>query len=749
VALKFLPVDSVVREEDRARLVHEARAAAAVLHPNICTVHEIAEAEGRTFIAMAHIVGRSLKDRIGEGPLPLAEALSIARQLGYALSAAQAKGIIHRDIKPANVMLTGDGRPVLMDFGLAKVAGATKLTRTGTTMGTAAYMSPEQVQGKGADQRSDIWALGVVLYEMLSGRAPFTGDYEPALVYGIMNQDPSPLSAAGSDIPAGHDGIIARALAKDPGLRYQKVEDLVEDLEALTRDRQALPAGKALPPRGIGRRWRRWRAWQRIMASSIACALLVGLAWGVLKVTAPGAAIDSVAVLPLVDMSGEPDQEYFADGMTDELIGQLGKVHALKVISRTSSMRYKGTEQPLPAIARALRVGAVMEGSVRRDGDRVRISVHLVNARTDRSIWSDSYDMMLADVFAVQRDVALRVVQALKVTLSAEERERIEPTRPASTEAYQLYLKGRFFLNKLAEEDVRRAIRYFEQALELDPSYAAVYSDLSTAYWSLSVYGHVSPREMYPKARMYALKALELDDSSAQAHSRLAGLSMMDWDWETGEKEFRRAIELGPGAAVDHDRYAFFLVYVNRMDEAVSQQMQAVELDPLSVIVHQNLGEVLYYARRYDESIAASLEAIELDPVFPQAHLFLGMAYAAKGMSVESVEALDRDSEISGGQKAEVESWLGVAYALAGQSVRAREIYTNMVKQSNAKFISPFSLACTCFVLGDFDKGFEWLKEGYERRDPRMSYLKVHPACDGIRNDPRYVEWLKRMGLDM
>jgi TolB-like protein/cytochrome c-type biogenesis protein CcmH/NrfG/predicted Ser/Thr protein kinase len=746
VALKFLPPDSTARDADRMRLVHEARAAAALLHPNICPIHEIAESEGRTFIAMAHIEGRSLKYRIAEGPLPFDEALSIARQIGDALASAHAKGIIHRDIKPANVMLASDGRPMLMDFGLAKVSGATKLTRTGTTMGTVAYMSPEQLQGREADHRSDIWALGAVLYEMVSGRSPFEGEYEAALLYSIMNEDPAPLAAG--DIPAGLDGVLAKALAKDPTKRYQGVGEFVADLETLARDHEALPAGRALPAKGLRRLWRRWHPWQRVVAVSVICLFAVAAVYAAVALLSPKAeAIDSIAVLPFENLSGDPGQEYIVDGMTDEIIGQLGKIRALKVISRTSSMQYKGVEKPLPEIARELSVKSILEGSVRRGGDHVRISVNLVNARTDKSIWSDTYDMTIADIFGLQTDVAWQVVHALRATLSPEEKSRLEEKQSANAEAYQLYLKGNYFLNKRAGEETRKAVRCFEQALELDPEYAAAYDGLSSAYYSMSIYGHVSPKETYPKAREYALRALKLDESSAHAHATLASLSMYDWDWKASEKEYSRAIELEPNVAGTRDGYAFFLLQTDRTGEAVVQETRAVELDPLAIGFRQNLGEVLYYARRYDESIKASLETIEMDPEYPQTHMFLGMAYAAQGKIEEAVKALDRDKEISGGRKPEIESWIGVAYALAGQRDRARQIYTDMLQQSKSNFISPFSLACICFVLGDVDKGFEWLEEGYEQHDPRMSFLKVHPACGGVRTDPRYVECLKKMRL--
>ena len=749
VALKFLPQESIASASDRSRLVHEARAAAVLLHPNICPVYEIGESDGHTFIAMGYLEGRSLKERLSEGPLPIEEALRMAKEIGEGLSAAHGKGIVHRDVKPGNVMVAPEGRAVLMDFGLAKMTGSTKLTRTGATVGTVAYMSPEQARGESVDHRSDMWSLGVMLYEMIAGAAPFEGDHEAAVLYRIMNEDPKPLSGKEKEIPAGLDGVIAKAMAKSPGERYASAGEFVADIEELLRDREALPAGRVKPVKGLRRVWRRWHAWERVTAVSVACAVAAAVIYGaVTLLTSKAEAIDSIAVLPLDNMSGDSEQEYFVDGMTDELIGQLGKVHALTVISRTSSMRYKNVEKPLPEIARELHVGAVVEGSVRREGDRVRISLQLVNARTDRSMWSDSYDMTIAGIFAVQTEVAAQVVQALKATLAPGERIRLEVKGPANPEAYQLYLKGNFYLNKMVEEETKKAIQHFEQALELDPEYAAAYCGLAQAYWLLSVYGRVSPRETYPKQREYALKAVELDESSAEAHARLGHLCFYDWNWKVAEKEFKRAIELGPNNAGVRGLYAAFLWYTDRAAEAVVQQTRAVELNPLDVAAHQNLGETLYYARRYDESIKASLETIEMDPMFTQTHMFLGMAYAAKGMTEEAVKALDRDREISGGKRPEIESWIGVAYALAGQETRAREIYASMVEQSKSRFVSQFPLACICFVLGDTDKGFEWLEEGYEQRDQRMSFLKVHPACDRVRNDPRYTYWLQKMGLD-
>ncbi len=742
VALKFLPPEVTRDKSAKTRFIHEAQAASALQHHNICTIHEIDETpEGQLFISMDCYEGETLKEKIARGPLPVEDAIDLAIQVAEGLSEAHEAGIVHRDVKPGNILVTGKGVVKIIDFGLAKLAGQTKMTKTGATVGTAAYMSPEQARGDEIDHRTDIWSLGVIMYEMLTGRPPFRGDVELALLYSITNQDPEPVTVLRSEVPIEVEQVVMRAMVKDAKKRASSMGELLESLKGI-RAQLGL-----LRTRG---RWSLWRMQHRRAARTAVgvLAAAVVVAAGIRFWPGKDGVIYSVAVLPLDNLSGDPEQEYFVDGMTDELIGQLGKVQALTVISRTSSMRYKNVEKPLPEIAHELHVGAIMEGSVRRAGDRVRISLQLVNARSDKSMWSDSYDMTMADVFAIQSEVAAQVVQALKTTLTPGERGRLELRPPASAEAYQLYLKGRFYGNKLVEQETWKAIGYFQQALELDPNYAAAYAGLAGAYWTLSIYGRVPPNETYPKAREYALKALELDESLASAHGTLGMLCFFDWNWKAAEREFKRAIELGPSIASIRDQYAFYFCYTGQTDQALAQSMRAVELDPISVGLHQNLGETLYYARQYDESIKASLEIIEMDSVFPQAHMFLGMAYAAKGMTEEAVKALDREREISGGKKPEIESWIGSAYALAGQKDRARKIYSSMVEQSDSKFVSPFPLACICFVLGDVEKGFEWLAKGYEQRDPRMSFLRVHPACDSVRNDPRYRDLVKKIWPD-
>jgi TolB-like protein/Tfp pilus assembly protein PilF len=602
------------------------------------------------------------------------------------------------------------------------------------------------------DTRSDIFSFGIVLYEMVTGRSPFKGQSQIETLAAILHEPVPPAAGFNAEVPARLEEVLSKCLEKDPGRRYQSNRDLVVDLKRLGRDLELGAVSSCVPVRAARPLPRRpWR-----VAALVAAAVVVG--GGALLMLRPDrpASVPArpaherseLAVLPFENLSAEEAQLYFAGGLHDELLTQLSKVAALKVISRTSVMGYQGTTKPLKQIAQELGVGSVVEGSVQVLGDRLRVNVQLIDATTDEHLWAERYDRTLDDAFEIQSEVAQQIVAAVGAALTDAERGRLTAVPTPNAEAYQLCLKGWFFTRKNAEKETQKGIGYFLRALKLDPVYADAHAGLAVAYYSLPSYGDVPPDSAYPVAREHALEAVRLDPSSARANEALGRLNMTEWHWEESARNFKQAIEADPSSERANDNYAFVLLFQGRTEEAVAQMRHVVVLDPLSVIAHQNLGEVLYYARRFDESIAASLEAIDMDPTFPQAHLFLGMAYAAQGKRQEAVKALDRDREISGGEKPEIDSWLAVGYALAGERERARQIYADMLTQQRSRFVSPFPLACICFVLGDVDRGFEWLSEGYTQRDHRMSYLKVHPACDGVRNDPRYLYWLKKMGLD-
>jgi serine/threonine-protein kinase len=743
VALKFLPADATADSEARARLTHEAQAAASLLHPNICPVYEIGDTDGQTFIVMAHLEGKTLRDRLHEGPLRLAEALSIARQVGEALAAAHAKGIVHRDVKPGNVMLTADARPVLMDFGLAHVAGATKLTRTGTTLGTAAYMSPEQAQGREADAHSDVWALGVVLYELASGRVPFVGESELAQLYAIVNAEPEPLTAIAPGVPAGLNGIVTRALAKEVSHRYASAADMVADLAELERDLTAEPAGH-------GRRTRRRHAWQATSVSLGAVALVVVLAalnvGGVRDRLFEGRPrIRSIAVLPLANLSGDPQQEYFADGMTAELINDLGKVSALRVISRTSAMSYKGAKKTLRQIARELNVDAIVEGSVQRSGERVKISAELIRAREERQLWADSYERDLKDVLALQGEVAQGVAEKIRVALTPEERSRLAPTRKVNPEAYDACLRGWSTIDVLSIPGWHRAVQLFQRAIELDPGYAPAYAGLAYVYTLLGDY-EGSVQETMARCRPAIEKALALDPNLADAHLQLA-VFRRDWefDWSGAVSEFRRAIELNPSSALAHVQFASCFRSLGRIDEDREEVRKARALDPLNRFVAEQPGWCEHFARRYGEAEKDFRTVLASDSLLPQAHGGLGLVLEQQGRRDQAIAELKRACELI--PYPAYACALGHAYGIAGRAREAQALLDSLLRSPKLA-VGGVDVAAVYVGLGERERALDWIERGVQDRLGMATFLRVDPRFDALHGEPRFKAALHRIGLD-
>jgi serine/threonine-protein kinase len=523
VALKFLPHHLIADDEEKKRFIHEAKSASALDHPNICTIYEIDETEDeQMFIAMAYYEGETLKKKIDRGPLPLDEAINLAIQVAQGLQCTHEAGITHRDIKPANVMITNKGQAKIMDFGLAKLAGQkTRLTKTGMTVGTLAYMSPEQLQGIDADHRSDIWALGVVLYEILTGKLPFKGEYEAAMVYSILNEPPEPIIALRAGVPMELERIVNKAVAKNTNARYQHIDEILVDLRSLQTDfasgasKQRLTAAKFSKKK----RFYLYGGFATVLIFLIGIILFRGA-----RETYPKH--DSIAVLPITNLSGDPELEYFADGMTEALITDLAQISALKVISRTSVMQYKGAKKPLPEIANELKVDVVLEGSVQCFGERVKITAQLIEAATDRHLWAKSYERELRDILALQNEVARAVADEIQVKLTPQEQARLMSVHPVNPEAYQAYLKGRYYWNKRTKEGFKKGIDYFTTAIEIDPAYALAYAGLADCYNLLGNWGYLPPKETFPKAKVAAMKAIEIDERLAEAHTSLAFLSM-------------------------------------------------------------------------------------------------------------------------------------------------------------------------------------------------------------------------------
>ena len=743
VALKFLASQSLGTPDEKTRFVHEAQAAAALDHPSICTVYEINEVEGQTFIAMAYIDGQSLRAKTERGPLNLEETLSLAIDIARGLQEAHEKGIVHRDIKSANVLVTKKGQGKITDFGLAKIAGSIRVTKTGTSVGTAAYMSPEQARGEDMDHRTDIWSFGVVLYEMLTGQLPFRGDYKQAVTYQIVHEEAEPVTAIRTGVPMELERIVNKCLEKDSSNRYQHVDDVLVDLRSL-KDQIKTVSPKHKPPKPKASKLRLGY----FLAVSVFLAAVV-IVFLLLFLQSKNGAIQSIAVLPLENLSNDPGQEYFVDGMTVALITELSKISALRVISRTSIMQFKGMRKPLPEIARSLNVDAIVEGSVLRAGDKVRITAQLIKMRPEQNLLVEDYVRDLQDVITLQKEVAKAIVHKIKIKLTPAEEANLMITKPVNPKAYELYLLGRSFMYTAISESIQKGIEYFQKSLEIDTSYAPPYSGLADAYTTLGNYGLLQPYEAFPKAKEYAIKALEIDETLAEAHTILGYIkTAWDWDWAGAENSFKRAIELNPGYSYTYLLYSANFQALGRFDQAIETMNRAIELDPLSILNTTFLGSRLFSARRYDEAIAQLKKTLEMDPDYVEALWLLGRVHLQKKMYQEAIAEFQKSINLSKGVTMYIAS-LGHAYALSGNRSEALRILDELLELSRQQYVSSYEIAVVYTGLGEKDQAIARLKKAFEQRDGWLAFLlKVDPRLDSLRLDPRFISILKNMGLD-
>ena len=741
VALKLLPPELTHIPEVKERFMREAQAAAALEHPNICTVHEFDEAEEKTFISMAFIEGQNLRKKIESNPLELEEALRIATQVAEGMQIAHKKGVIHRDIKSANIMVDDRNQAKIMDFGLARMTGTTLLTQEGAAMGTIAYMSPEQARGKEVDHRTDIWSFGVVLYEMLTGELPFKGEHEQAVVYSIRKDKPRPITEVNAEIPPSIEQVVDKALEKDADKRYQQVDELLDDLKSIS-------AG--IVPEEIKARLRKEKLRKRKRAILYAGAVGLVIVIAVLALTlfiGPAEAIDSIAVLPLENLTGDMEKQYVVDGVTDQLIGQLQQISGLKrVISRTSVMRYRETEKSLSDIARELNVDAIVDGSVYQVGNSIRVRFQLTDALPkEQNLWSETYERSMRDVLLMYSEVAKVIASEIKIGLTQEEETRFAGASHVNPESYDAYLKGLPHLNKATPEGLKIALQYFDLALEIDSNNALAQVGVSDVWGIRYQAGMVQRQEAMPLITTAIEKALELDNTLADAHAALAASKCFhEWDWEGAEKEFQQALKLNPNLADAHASYSHLLCIMGRTEEALPHIELALELDPLNPLKYVFYGFVLTYNRRYDDAIAVGRTAREIEPKNPFSLGGMAEELWAKGKYDEALaiyrKILADDAELTaaledGFKKA---SYKGAARAVA--DLRA-ERYGKPGKSERAMTISGIYQQA-----GDYDLAIDWLEKAYEEHDPSLPYIG-HPSNDPLRSYPRFQDLLRKMNL--
>ena len=726
VAIKIVADRLGADEGAKGRLMQEARLASALNHPHICTVYDVGEEEDELYIAIEYVDGSRLSDLIEGGQLQLDHAIHYGGQIADALAHAHAHSVVHRDLKSANVMVTGEGQAKVLDFGIARRLGGDELEEACTSVmtladagwmgGTLAYMAPELLRGVEADERSDIWALGVVLHEVASGARPFGGNTPFELSSGILNDDPPALAAA---VSGQLGAIIDKCLTKDAARRYQKAIEVRAALETLQRGSGA--ASRAAPLSGVG-------------------AAVEGEA-----VDPTG--IRSLAVLPLSNLSGDPEQEYFSDGMTDALITELAKIRALKVISRTSVMRFKDAREALPVIAAELGVDALVEGSVFRAGDSVRITAQLVHG-SDTHLWAESYERELGDILSLQKEVARDIVERIEVALTPHEQEQLATPSAVDPEVYEAILKGRFHFFKFSLEGLEKAKFWLQRAIELDPDSAAAHAWLSNVYGAIGTWGDVRPMEVWPEAERLASRAIELDDTLADTHF-VSGLvlAFIQRNWEAGERALRRGLELNPNSADGHYNYGLIRAGRGHLEEAVSLLDRAVELDPLSPGIVTDSALPLMYLERFEEAIERARSALEIAPDFWRANWILSAALAAAESFPEAVEAARRAVHQSGGS-VRAEANLVAVLAMAGDEEEAREQLRTILDSADRRFLPPYAIASGYAAFGDLDDVFEWLEKGFEEHDLFMLFLAADILFRRtVGADPRYAELVQRLGL--
>jgi serine/threonine protein kinase len=754
-ALKFIRTGMDLDPERMRRFNREARAASALNHPNIATIYDIGEAEGISYIAMEYIEGECLSARIGGSPLEFDETFEVAIHVCDALDVAHAQGIVHRDIKPGNVMITARGQVKVLDFGLAKIIepksqAASVRTPThpttglGEVLGTVQYMSPEQALGREVDHRSDIFSLGVMLYEMATGTKPFAGSNASETVDRIVHSQPEAIARLNYKVPPELERIIRKCLEKDPARRYQSAHEQLIDLLNLKRDMDSATIQTSLTESRSKPALRR----TAVIAGALLIAFLAAAAY---FLTGTGKPTESLAVLPFASRSADPNTELIGDSLTEGLIDSLSQVPNLIVMSRSSVFHYQGRQVEAKAAGEKLRVQVVLAGSVGIHDNILSVSVELVDVRNNSHIWGSQYNQKLSDIpatniLAIQEQISKEISERLRLRLSGEQQKRLNRRYSASDEANQLYLRGRFQLNKRTPDEMKSAIRYFEQAIAKDPAFALAYAGLADAYNILGDYSYLPPSEALPKAKAAAMKAIEMNDALAEAHTALAHVRMYDLDWLGAESEFKRAIQLNLNYSTARHWYANCLMALGRKSEALAQIRQALKVDSLSLNINEALGFLLYLARDYNAAIEQHQMTLELDPDFVPTHFALGLAYLQSGHHDESIAQFRKAIALSGGGTDYIAA-LAQAYAMSGRREEALQTLTKLTELSRRSYVSPYYMALVYTALSDKDRAFEWLDKACDERSSFMFFLKVEPSFDSLRSDQRFSGLERRMKL--
>jgi eukaryotic-like serine/threonine-protein kinase len=756
VAIKFLS-DDLSRDRNAVeRFQREARAASGLNHPHICAVYDIGQHAGQHFIVMELLEGAPLNQSIAGKSLANDRLLDLALQIADALDTAHAKGIVHRDIKPGNIFITDRGQAKLLDFGLAKAslaepgdAGETTqehLTTAGEVLGTIAYMSPEQVRGEPLDSRTDLFSLGAVLYEMATGRHAFAGDTSGTLQEAILNRSPVALGRVNPDVHPRFEDIVNKALEKDRGLRYQSAADLRADLQRVRRDIDSgnLKGATTTVRTTADGRWKPGRL--GIAAIAVVIAVIAAAAWSGLF-RARGSAIESIAVLPFENESGDPNTEYLSDGITESLINNLSQLPSLRVSARSAVFRYKGSAPDPQRVGQDLRVRAVLSGRLLQRGDTLVVRTELMDVANGSQLWGQEYSRKLTDVIALQDDLSNEISQRLRLRLTTEEKQKLTKRYTEDPEAYQLYLRGRYYWNKRNPDGILKAKEQLQQAIDKDPGYALAYAGLADVYSQASFLNVMRPSDAMPKAKASAQRALEIDPDLADAHVSLAYASFTyDWDWPAATTHFERALAMNRLAVENHSYYAFYLTVGGRYAEAVAAARGALERNPVSASMSHTLAVQLALSRQYDAAIEECRRTLDLDPNFGLAYDVMAANFAGKGMFREALSSIRKATALSPGNVIS-RATLGYVLANLGQRQEALQILEQLAASSKQRYTPAQAFAIVYTGLGDKDQAFAWLDKAYEERSNRLAYLKVEPTWDPIRSDPRFDELLRRIGL--